>query len=282
SLDGEVRAKAEYLVFFTRCELAVHDGELETARALWKRVQETWGKIPEPRVHAYLKGLETDLLRAEGRCEEAMQALEQGLETPGIPLPPELDLLVHRVRTLSRLERRGAAVRAAERALERLEEVRGDASLVAETSEYGIELAAYLHDAGAHDLAARAYDLAASAILERIRQLDACMRDLPELSTTTDEDLDWLRDLQSRQRARQRDLLDRVGALLQEARRDGTSPFHDEATTNDLVRLCAWCGRVVTRGGNWLPVAHYIPESAGVRVTHTICPRCMTRVGSAG
>lgn len=43
-----------------------------------------------------------------------------------------------------------------------------------------------------------------------------------------------------------------------------------ERRHNELVRTCAWCGRVYTGVGGWQQEQRIIPPPA----THAICPTC--------
>jgi hypothetical protein len=45
---------------------------------------------------------------------------------------------------------------------------------------------------------------------------------------------------------------------------------HGERRHNELVRTCAWCGRVHTGFGGWQREQRSIPPPA----THSICPTC--------
>lgn len=48
-----------------------------------------------------------------------------------------------------------------------------------------------------------------------------------------------------------------------------------------LLPICAWCKKVRSDGDYWQSVEEYIAELAAVRVTHGICPTCLTRESSA-
>ena len=96
-------------------------------------------------------------------------------------------------------------------------------------------------------------------------------RNVPELAVLSDEDRAWIRDLQTHYRAEQGTLLEHVAALLRRGRDDAAAFLYTGGHDRSLVRLCAWCKRVSTRDGHWLPLAHYIPSDPEILVTHGIC-----------
>lgn len=167
-------------------------------------------------------------------------------------------------------------------ALEHLQGMLSEPVHAARTLEHGTTLGDVFTRLGLADDAHRAYDIAATATMERIRQLDDCMRELPELAGAEDQEYAWLRDLRIQFQSQQQELLAHVADQLERARLLGDSPIHDHSAGHDLVRLCAWCGRVGTPAGQWLPVAHYVPDREDLRVTHTICDRCASRMRGTG
>ena len=73
-----------------------------------------------------------------------------------------------------------------------------------------------------------------------------------------------------------------MAALLRRGRDDDAAFLYTGGHDRSLVRLCAWCKRVSTRKGHWLPLAHYIPSDPELLVTHGICAECRekTHIGS--
>ena len=67
----------------------------------------------------------------------------------------------------------------------------------------------------------------------------------------------------------QRDLLDGVAAHLQPG-----EPAFDLLARDDMIRVCAWCGRVRSGDNDWLPVSHYRPADRAPQVSHGICETC--------
>lgn len=133
--------------------------------------------------------------------------------------------------------------------------------------------------------ARRAYGLAASVSLRRIVELNRVTAELPELSDATPEDWEVLDSLRHSMRQRHAALFDAIreqwsaGHPSVELLRDGTSD----------VKACAWCHRILSSDGRWLPVAQFLPseldlpsaraeEQLEFEVTHGICPSCSERL----
>ena len=41
-----------------------------------------------------------------------------------------------------------------------------------------------------------------------------------------------------------------------------------------LLRVCAWCRKLRTGEGSWVPLEDYLQECTDASVTHSICPEC--------
>ena len=281
-LDGETARRAESLDIWARCQLALSDGDLPYLAELCELLRETWGHIDEPRIQVNLVVVESELLEATERFAEARARLERGLALPGISVADRVELQTRRIACLEAEGRDADALAAAHEALDALRSMGMEPLHAARTIEHGTALGDVLMRHAEQDRAHVAYDIAATATMERIRQLDDCMRELPELTGATESEFAWLRQLRDTFQIEQHELLRHVGRQLEQARMQGTSPIHDHDASNDLIRLCAWCGTVGTPSGQWLPVAHYVPDSEDVRVTHTICQRCAERMRGTG
>jgi tetratricopeptide (TPR) repeat protein len=121
----------------------------------------------------------------------------------------------------------------------------------------------------------RAYDIAAEAAMRRIFELEHSLKTLPDLAAVGAEDMASLASFRVRFRERHARLLARLAPYLQfQLEADG--PF---AVNEGHLRVCAWCYRIASRASQWLPVGHLLPSQAGVPVTHTICPECVTAHG---
>jgi len=277
--DPTARQRAEDSALWVKVESAPWLGGVTNARTLLSRIREISRNDDDPRVHATVRRLDAALHREAGNHEAALGLLDEALRIEDLDPSTRLDLLLERVQALEALDRPDEARSVAIHALEGLESVAGNAQLAADSVQAGAWLAAWFeHGDDASAYAHRAYDLAASATMERIRQLDAALGDLPELSSATTEDHTWFAELRDHYAHEQRALLERVVTVLEEARRQGRSPLHAVDGDDGLIRLCAWCCTVRTAEGHWIPVAHFIPSEPRVRVTHSICPACARRL----
>lgn len=167
-----------------------------------------------------------------------------------------------------------------------LEDARGDAERAAEALAaatpfalsdcvcFGTQLARILEqDLDDPDAALRVYDIAATAVVRRITQLDACMRALPDLHLGGVHEKELVRyRLQFREG--QRKLLDRVGALLRAREAAGMREILDRAKKEDLVAICAWCESIRAADGSWMPFGHFLPRDGTYQITATICKPC--------
>ncbi len=119
----------------------------------------------------------------------------------------------------------------------------------------------------------RAYHLAASTALRRILELNSITRELPELAEATQED--W-------------EILDAYGRTLvagheqlMEAIRELWSAAHPSVgllEERGTIKSCAWCRRIRSCEGHWLPVAQFLPTESEFEISHGICPSCSERV----
>ncbi len=52
-----------------------------------------------------------------------------------------------------------------------------------------------------------------------------------------------------------------------------------EDDTLDVIEgdVCAWCHRVRTEEGSWLPIGTFLRHARDVAMTHTICAPCAAR-----
>jgi len=154
-------------------------------------------------------------------------------------------------------------------ARELLDRLRAD-SMQTRTEMHASLLARGLADQlDAPELAQEALELASSACLERIVEAHRASREIPELMAATPEESAMLQRYRKRLIDQRRDLLDAIAAHL----RPG-EPAFDLLARDDLIRLCAWCGRVRTGENTWLPVSHYLPDDHAAQVSHGICETC--------
>lgn len=121
--------------------------------------------------------------------------------------------------------------------------------------------------------ARRAFDLAATACLRRIVEAHKASHQIPALADATREEWAVLSAYRERLARSQAELLQAVAAVLKPG-----APAFDLLVESDAIRVCAWCQRVRTTDGEWLPMAHYIPSTRELMVSHGICQDCLERV----
>ena len=267
------RAALLQLVLWPRAWMAIHAEDFGEARSIAEAYQVFLADREDPMARVTALALEVTLLCKEGRAEEAL-ALVDGWEGD---LPALDDTYVHslRLECLEELGRYAEAANEARCLLAGFESGvarpgRGDLDI-----EIAMDAARCLGRDPAHAaLARRAFDFAAAVTLSRIAELDALTRAVPELSSLSEDDKAWIRQLEAHYREEQGTLLEHVAALLRTGRDADAAFLYTGGHDQSLVRLCAWCKRVSTRRGHWLPLAHYIPADPEILVTHGICSEC--------
>ena len=168
------------------------------------------------------------------------------------------------------------ALRAASRALSILQDLEQEHPLAPSRVRWGARLAAAFQALDRPDETQRTYDLTSAAVLERMAQLESCVRHLPELGLEGDPDeVALLTDLRRRFAHEQRDLLQRVAQFFEQ---QPSLPLAiDLSDPETYVVICAWCERLRADDGTWLPIGHFIPREGSIRISHGICEGCSTR-----
>lgn len=235
-------------------------------------------RVPDGVYRWALTMVDARVLLLEGRAEEAHALLGRPAGEAPTPAFAPLHQLVLAVEVHARLGQREAAVEQARRALDLLATVERDPFLAADYVHQGDLLARALERLGEGEPARRAYDLMAVAVLLNLRQVDDCIRALPELGMADAASHAALALFRKQFLKDQRRLLGRVAALL--ARRPDY-PVNDLLSLPNrtgFVPVCAWCESVRTSEGVWLPIGHYVPREGSFRLTHGICPPCVEQL----
>lgn len=123
--------------------------------------------------------------------------------------------------------------------------------------------------------ARKAYDLAATVLLERLTELERAAVLLPEVSDTPVEELRILDDYRARVMGERIAILDRVREILRTELEQGVHHLPTLAGLEGYVTVCAWCRRIRGPEGSWIPLGVLLPGVAGLPVTHGICERCL-------
>ena len=54
----------------------------------------------------------------------------------------------------------------------------------------------------------------------------------------------------------------------------GRPPSAEFAANDGLILVCAWCARVRSPAGHWIPVRQFLSQESHVVITHGICTEC--------
>lgn len=136
-----------------------------------------------------------------------------------------------------------------------------------------VRLAQELRGYGHERLAREALDRAATYAVQRIFETERAVRELPELAQVSREDFELLGRARMRYAGEHRDLLRSLAGLFEAAAERG-EPWLDALRSGDAALVCAWCERVRSAGGAWIPVGHYLPRGGPLQLTHGICTDC--------
>lgn len=133
-----------------------------------------------------------------------------------------------------------------------------------------------LRGVGPESLERRAADLAATASLERIREVDRLMQAESGYAELHAEDRALLGAFRMRFLTANRELCRLVAERIARSS-DGLARWARERVigADGLTVVCAWCQQVSSDQGHWLPLGHLVSESDDIRATHGACPGCV-------
>ena len=255
--------------------LALHLGDIPRARAHIEAYGRAFEAVPqEQQIYHWARDMhESRLAMMEGDATHAWEVMER---INARPETQPFERLHHRVLGVSIQAALGDLEQAhaqADDAIAILEQVEDDAFLASDRIHQGTLLAEALEKLGTKSRAQRVHDLVAAAVMIRLRQVDQCMRDLPELGLDDPESARVLTSFRKQFIKEQHVLLRRVAALLASQGDDHVlSLLH--ASPHGMVAVCAWCESVRPSEERWLPIGHFIPRDGRLKVTHGICPTC--------
>lgn len=230
--------------------------------------------VPEAVYRWALSMADARVALLEGRPGHARAELERlGGDVPSPPFS-RLHELVLGVEVYQALGDGARARALADDALGLLASVQDEAFQAADFVYQGGRLTRALEAMGEVGLAARAYDLLAAAVLINLRQVDACMRELPELGLGDAASRAVLTGFRKQFLHEQHNLLERVARLLAPPRADAARYLLTGNAPEGWIAICAWCECVRTPDGAWLPIGHFIARHGALNVTHGICPAC--------
>lgn len=250
-------------------------GAIDDALASLDRAEAGVVRAIEPGVLRGIARTRVRMLLDAGRVEEAGRRLD---ETRATPTVERVEEAVLRARVAVASAPPGPARREVELALAMLAMRGPGAASPGVRVRAATELAPSLRTrAELSDLVVRVYDVAAGAVVERLAELETFVRDTPEVGRPTPSDLRLLDAMRVRFLAEHAELgraLVRLHAAAGPGAADALARLHDVAT--GFVCVCAWCQRVRTRDGGWLPVQQFLPLAprGPFEVTHGMCDAC--------
>ena len=285
ALPPHHRARIEYGLHGVQAELAIGEGrpadafrEQEAADRIAKELGEpSWSPRDSERIAAQAHA-------AMGRDREAFDAAERGLALG----PPDdvvgLVLSTLRVRSGARLHVDALPdhVRTWLAALEGTPDRPLGPGLRLVQGHLGAD--ALLAIGGFADEARHAYRLAASAMLQRLRELSVFARDLRDVARPTPLEMSILDDHRRRTEVREAALRAAVSRLLADEVRAGRWPLTSLAPAGGMVCSCAWCGRLRAPDGTWHPLPATLSRfpSDVIPVTHGVCQDCVPSILAPG
>lgn len=131
---------------------------------------------------------------------------------------------------------------------------------------------------GDDEAASEAYELAARLALRRMAQLDRAIRALPELEIREPEDVRLLQRLRTHLGGQHRELLLHLVEALNAAGASTRQRLLHSSDGFEFVLVCAWCQRVRSASGPWLPIGHFVPVESHMHISHGICDGCRSTV----
>ncbi len=126
-------------------------------------------------------------------------------------------------------------------------------------------------------LAARAYEVAGAAALERMAELEVFRLEFPQAQSLSDEDAMLLDEYRQRFLGEHGSILDAVRRLFR-GDAEAVRVFREAVPGEDpLLRACAWCGMVRGPEGLWVDLGESsVPEGGSMQVSHGVCLTCRT------
>ena len=280
-LTGESVASVVSMVRRHRAVLAHAEGDHELAlREIEAGIDSAAGRGSRG-TRGALELLRVRVLLDAGRALEASRHVEaiRAAGTTETSLAREMS--AQRVRCLLALSGPETAVPAAQELLASLREEGAARIGPARVAEVAVMIGNLLRSVrGAEAVGRRAYEIAATALLERLVEVDRFVRATPEAAQPTPDDLRLLEHLRTRALEGRGEVEAALTRLHEAAEREGRVllPLLDGA--GGLACVCAWCKRVRTRDGVWLSVQQFLPLVSGgpLPLTHGMCRDCFDRM----
>ena len=274
------RARVE--VYECKLVLAGSAGRYDEVERLQDEMQELLADAgsPEPEVTAWVVGMnEANLALQQGDLQAARSALQDVAAIEGMRPEQLLDFDLLDLRVAAAAKDEPGALAASERLLGYLQDEGRGPAWASRRVALAFDAGAALDDAGFLLRQAEAlYDMAAAAVLVRIAQLDDMKNTLEALGLEDDPaDMEMLAKLSGEFGKQRQKFLERVANLLQRHPHVLRERVLTLEEGEEWICICAWCGRVKSLGGPWLPIGHFVPPGMGLRATHGMCGPCRVR-----
>ena len=233
---------------------------------------------------------EARLLLREGRPLDALRAARRSRDL--VEADDRLDTVARIVELIARERAASESVKPADVAAV-LADLRGPLrrSLAANVrSESCVELAALATRLGDRALAADAYDLAGTALIERMAEIEAFRQQFPELHDSDPDVVSTLASHRDRHLAAHTQLMSRVARLFAGDEQAVRTFVAAGTARQSMLRVCAWCRRAWGPEGSLVELPnHPLPRHDDVSVSHGMCTDChdgeiasMSRAQEAG
>lgn len=263
-----------------RAAATIGQGDTERALAQTAEIEELAGPSGKtPTRVRWFAGFRADIHTKAGRYDEALRLIDSIRHLIG-PDRTSFYVALIEVRCLAGLGRIDEAVASAAGLFDRLEDGRellGARGWI----DQSVALAELLEDPCGDLIGSkRAYDIAATAMVSRILELDRAVKEIPQLGFTDASDIAVFAESRWRFTEQQERMAQALRRMLERAARAGVEDLAPMLDPDTLGRVCAWCGKVGTPRGTWLPIAQYLPKAEPSRLTHGICPTCAASVES--
>ena len=278
--DASIRQRTDPTYGQIASTIALEDNDPAAARTYVDIVRRSLGPGRDHQEMLIAVGSkEAQILLAEQRFTEVEAALRplRALETAQASIA--IGVLEIELRTALGMSDLPAVRTHADRLLQFLEDTGAAASV--HVVRYSRLLAGVYRDTlGDSEKEEAALDLAAGAILRRMAQVERCLREMPELGPVFEEASRELVGLRKSFATEYHDVLQRVSSLLERDAGWMKRLLHDMQDSR-FVAICAWCERVRTVDGGWIPVGEFVVRTESYSVTHGICPPCADAVRGA-
>lgn len=276
--EGQMPREAYHNCAF---KLATRRGDLAIAKAHAERYRtftpSSDGRSWRKSFYVTLNDVELDLMA--GMPHRALETLERSASIVEQHEEPQLQLARNRLRCLTRLELLEEANAEARRYLGLLESRRDDMTRIPNRIRYASVLADWCRDrTEVQEIATAAYEIAAAGMLARIPQLERAVVDLGGLGIEAGAAAEDLATIRKSFLAEQGALLAQAASFLARDPSALRALLVEEGEGGALIHLCAWCERVLTPAGQWIPVGHFIPREGPVPISHAICQDCLVSV----